>query len=96
MATDSGLQILTNEGWLDVAGGADELIVNAGDALALLARAHGHRLPSTVHRVVNGDGGRRISAPFFGHVNRAFVLDQATGLTEGEFLDQRLKEIIAK
>jgi isopenicillin N synthase-like dioxygenase len=95
-ATGSGLQILADEGWADVAGESDELIANAGDALALLARAHGHHLPSTVHRVVNGNGGRRISAPFFGHVHRAFVLDPATGLTEGAFLDQRLKEIIAK
>jgi isopenicillin N synthase-like dioxygenase len=95
-ATGSGLQILTNDGWMDVAGEPDELIVNAGDALALLARAHGHHLPSTVHRVVNGNGRRRISAPFFGHVHRAFVLDPVSGLTEGAFLDRRLSEIIAK
>ena len=95
-ATGSGLQILADKGWTEVAGEPDELIVNAGDALALLARAHGQHLPSTVHRVVNGDGGRRISAPFFGHVQRAFVLDPASGLTEGAFLDQRLNEIIAK
>jgi isopenicillin N synthase-like dioxygenase len=95
-ARGSGLQILTDKGWTDVGGDPDELIVNAGDALDLVARAQGHQLPSTVHRVVNGNGGRRISAPFFGHVNRAYVLDPATGLTEGEFLDQRLKEIIAK
>ena len=96
MATVSGLQILARGGWIDVAGDPDELIVNAGDALALLARSHGHQLPSTVHRVVNGSGARRISAPFFGHVHRAFVLDPASGLTEGAFLDQRLKEIIRK
>jgi isopenicillin N synthase-like dioxygenase len=95
-ATGSGLEILTDEVWTDVAGEPDELIVNAGDALELLARAHGHHLPSTVHRVVNGNRGRRISAPFFGHVNRDYVLDPATGLTEGAFLDQRLNEIIAK
>jgi isopenicillin N synthase-like dioxygenase len=95
-ATGWGLEILTDQGWTDVAADPDELIVNAGDALELLARAHGHHLPSTVHRVVNGNGGRRISAPFFGHVNRAFVLDPASGLTEGAFLDQRLAEIITK
>jgi isopenicillin N synthase-like dioxygenase len=95
-ATNAGLQIRTNDGGIDVAGDADELIVNAGDALELLARAHGHRLPSTVHRVVNANGKRRISAPFFGHVRREFVLDPASGLTEGEFLDRRLKEIIGK
>ena len=95
-ATGSGLQIRTDEGWLDVAGDAEELIVNAGDALELLARSHGHHLPSTVHRVMNCDGQRRISAPFFGHVHRAFVLDPTSGLTEGAFLDQRLAEIIAK
>jgi isopenicillin N synthase-like dioxygenase len=93
-ATDPGLQILTNERWVDVGGEPDELIVNAGDALTLVARAHGQQLPSTVHRVVNGSGARRISAPFFGHVLRSFVLDPSTGITEGEFLDQRLKEII--
>jgi len=93
-ATDSGLQIQTNKGWVDVGGEPDELIVNAGDALAIVARAHGHHLPSTVHRVVNGTGARRISAPFFGHVHREFVLDFASGLTEGEFLDRRLEEII--
>lgn len=95
-ATGSGLEILGENGWLGVGGDPDELIVNAGDALELLARAHGHRLPSTVHRVVNGTCERRISAPFFGHVHRAFVLDPATGLTEGAFLDQRLNEIIGK
>jgi isopenicillin N synthase-like dioxygenase len=95
-ATGSGLQIRSDTDWIDVAAGADELIVNAGDALELLARAHGHHLPSTVHRVVNENGNRRISAPFFGHVHRAFVLDPATGLTEGKLLDQRLNEIIAK
>jgi isopenicillin N synthase-like dioxygenase len=95
IATGYGLQIQTTEGWTDVGGDPDELIVNAGDALALLATAGGHDLPSTAHRVVNGDGKRRISAPFFGHVNRAFVLDPATGQTEGEFLDRRLAEIIA-
>jgi isopenicillin N synthase-like dioxygenase len=95
-ATGSGLQILGDDGWTDVAGDPDELIVNAGDALALLARAQGQHLPSTVHRVVNANGRRRISAPFFGHVHRAFVLDPASGLTEGAFLDQRLNEIIAK
>jgi isopenicillin N synthase-like dioxygenase len=79
-----------------VGGEPDELIVNAGDALALVAIAHGHHLPSTVHRVVNGTGARRISAPFFGHVQRGFVLDPASGLTEGRFLDQRLREIIRK
>ena len=93
-ATGAGLQILSDAGWIDVAAAADELIVNAGDALELLARAHGHDLPSTVHRVVNDSGERRISAPFFGHVHRNFVLDPASGLTEGEFLDRRLNEII--
>lgn len=95
-ATGSGLQIHSDGGWTDVAAKADELIVNAGDALEILARAHGHCLPSTVHRVVNNNSGRRISAPFFGHVHRSFVLDPASGLTEGAFLDQRLNEIIAK
>ncbi len=95
-ATGSGLEIRTEGGWVDVAAEPDELIVNAGDALELLARAQGHRLPSTVHRVVNSNGQRRISAPFFGHVHRDFVLDPSTGMTEGAFLDQRLKEIIAK
>ena len=95
-ATDTGLQILTNEEWVDVGGEPDELIVNAGDALSLVAQAYGHHFPSTVHRVVNGTGARRISAPFFGHVHRAFVLDPASGLTEGEFLDRRLREIIGK
>jgi isopenicillin N synthase-like dioxygenase len=95
-ATGSGLEILADGAWTDVAADADELIVNAGDALEVLASAHGHHLPSTVHRVVNGNRGRRISAPYFGHVNRAFILDPATGLTEGAFLDQRLNEIIAK
>ncbi|MBS0262535.1 MAG: isopenicillin N synthase family oxygenase [Planctomycetes bacterium] len=93
-ATAAGLQIRTAAGWADVLGGPDELIVNCGDALELLARAQGHRLPSTVHRVVNGDGRRRISAPFFCHVRRDFVLDPGTGETEGAFLDRRLAEII--
>jgi len=32
------------------------------------------------------------TAPCFGHVHRGFVLEPATGLTEGEFLDRRLAE----
>jgi isopenicillin N synthase-like dioxygenase len=95
-ATNSGLQIRTDAGWADVAGAPDELIVNAGDALELLANSQGHHLPSTIHQVVNSNGDRRISAPFFGHVHREFVLDPETGLTEGAFLDRRLAEIIGK
>jgi isopenicillin N synthase-like dioxygenase len=63
---EPGLQVLTDSGWIDVEPVDDGLIVNLGD---LLARWTNDRWRSTMHRVVAGDGGRRLSIPFFHNAN---------------------------
>ena len=66
----------------------DAIIVNAGDML----QAYDRRFRSATHRVRNLPG-RRFSIPHFVHPRSEIVLDAATGLTAGEYLDQRLRAI---
>lgn len=91
-ATAAGLEILTREGeWLPVVNPPDAIIVNAGDMLQLLTKK---RIPSTTHRVTNGDGsGERYSIPFFVHPRSEVVLSEEPRVTAGEYLTQRLIEI---
>jgi isopenicillin N synthase-like dioxygenase len=91
-ATAAGLEILTRDGsWLAVDNPPDAIIVNAGDMLQLLTK---RRIPSTTHRVVNGDGsGERYSIPFFVHPRSEVVLSEEPLVTAGQYLNQRLEEI---
>lgn len=88
-ATASGLEVKTHDGtWVAVDNPPDAIIVNSGDML----KAHTFgRIPSTTHRVVNGDGGVRYSIPFFVHPRPEVQLTPE--LTAGQYLRQRLIEI---
>lgn len=67
-ATDSGLEILTEENeWRTVHAVEGEIVVDVGD---MLARMTNNNLPATTHRVVASDKERatsRYSLPFFAH-----------------------------
>lgn len=105
-ATDSGLQLLDkNDEWQDVQTGADEIVVDTGDMMALLT---GNTLPSTVHRVINPDANTpdnsskaRYSMPFFLHPHSNAMLEclphfentnKANAISAGDFLHKRLRE----
>ena len=105
-ATDSGLQLLDkNNEWQDVHTGADEIVVDTGDMMALLT---GNTLPSTVHRVINPDANNanstskaRYSMPFFLHPHSNALLEclpqfenteNSSSISAGNFLQQRLRE----
>lgn len=68
-AEEAGLQLLGRDGiWRDIAVPPGALVCNIGD---MLQRLTNHRLPSTMHRVVNPVPARRhlprYSTPFFLH-----------------------------
>ncbi len=88
-ATASGLEVKTRDGeWIAVDNPPNAIIVNSGDMLKAYTAG---RIPSTTHRVVNGDGGERYSIPFFVHPRSEVQLTQT--LTAGQYLHQRLVEI---
>tara|TARA_Y100000034_G_scaffold136636_1_gene214279 strand:+ start:3042 stop:3923 length:882 start_codon:yes stop_codon:yes gene_type:complete len=101
-AEGKGLQILTREGdWIDVETKKGEIVVDVGD---MLSRITNNLLPSTTHRVVNGDQkeNSRYSMPFFCHPNPEAILSVIDHLKDGneeqdikanDFLNQRLREI---
>ncbi|MFT6092699.1 MAG: isopenicillin N synthase-like dioxygenase [Pseudohongiellaceae bacterium] len=103
-ATDSGLELLDNDGkWLAVESGPNEIVLDTGD---MMSRLTNELLPSTVHRVVNPhkQDKSRYSMPFFLHPHSKAdlsCLPQCLGesgakyppITAGEFLQQRLEEI---
>ena len=89
-ATASGLQVKTRDGeWIAVDNPPNAIIVNSGDMLKAFTEG---RIPSTTHRVVNGDGsGARYSIPFFVHPRTEVQLTPE--LTAGQYLRKRLIEI---
>ncbi len=61
--TTSGLQVETDQGWIDAEPVAGTFVVNIGELLELATDGY---LKATVHRVVSpGPGKDRISAAFF-------------------------------
>jgi isopenicillin N synthase-like dioxygenase len=61
--SQSGLQVDTPQGWIDVVPRAGTLVVNIGEALELASDGY---LRATLHRVVSPQAGReRLSAAFF-------------------------------
>lgn len=106
-ATESGLELLTNQGeWLAIEALEGQIVADVGD---MLSRATNQVLPATTHRVVNPTGDSasrdRYSIPFFVHpypscdlsVMDAFITDDRPArfepITAQEFLDERLREI---
>lgn len=103
-ASASGLELLDRDGkWLRVETDPENLIVDAGDMLAL---ATNDVIPATTHRVVNSLGSAttsRYSMPFFMHPHADAVLSciescrgkgaKYADITADAFLKERLKEI---
>jgi isopenicillin N synthase-like dioxygenase len=106
-ASAGGLQLLNTENeWLDIVPGEDEIVINVGD---MLQRLTNNYLRSTTHRVVNPPKSEwhkpRLSIPFFLHPKSNMKLDcldfcvtedrplQYEPTTAGEYLDERLREI---
>jgi len=106
-ASAGGLQLLnTNDEWLDITPGEDEIVINVGD---MLQRLTNNYLKSTTHRVVNPPKEQwhvpRLSIPFFLHPKANMDLSclgeciteerplQYEPITAGQYLDERLREI---
>lgn len=90
-ASAPGLQVKDSKGnWHDVPTEENSIVVNIGDMLQL---ASSGRYRSTTHRVINPNNSRsdRVSMPLFVHPHSNTIL--ADGVTAGQFLDQRIKEI---
>ncbi len=106
-ASAGGLQLLnTEDEWLDIVPGEDEIVINVGD---MLQRLTNNYLISTTHRVVNPPKSEwhkpRLSIPFFLHPKSDMRLDcldfcvteerplQYEPTSAREYLDERLREI---
>lgn len=105
-ASAGGLQILSNEEWLPITPGENEIVINVGDMLQRLTNDY---LKSTTHRVVNPPRDLwhlpRLSIPFFLHPRHDVdltCLEQCVTeerplayepITAGEYLNERLREI---
>ncbi len=106
-ASAEGLELLTRDNeWFPVKAHGEDLVVNVGD---MLQRLTNNKLKSTTHRVVNPAPElmkySRYSVPFFLHPQSGMDLNcldscidadhptRYTGITAGEYLDERLREI---
>jgi isopenicillin N synthase-like dioxygenase len=92
-ATAAGLEVKDTSGkWHSVPCDPGSIAINAGDMLQLASQGF---YKSTTHRVVNPVGTDaklpRYSMPLFLHPRSDVVL--ADGITSGQYLGQRLKEI---
>ncbi len=106
-ASAGGLQLLNKDDvWMPITPEEDEIVINVGD---MLQRLTNNYLKSTTHRVVNPPKEKwhmpRLSIPFFLHPRSNMDLTcldncisdenplQYEGITAGEYLDERLREI---
>jgi isopenicillin N synthase-like dioxygenase len=102
-ATDSGLELLDNDGsWLAVDSKPGQIVVDTGD---MMSRITNDVLPATIHRVVNpdNDSSARFSMPFFVHPHPEATLEclpscigdgaKYPPVNAQEFLFQRLEKI---
>ena len=104
-ASETGLEILTDEGWLPIEANYDYLIVDTGD---MLSRITNDEYKATTHRVVNPSdkNNRRFSMPFFCHPNPKSTLkcikscvgdgEKYQPINANDLLNERLKEINLK
>jgi isopenicillin N synthase-like dioxygenase len=76
-----GLEVFVDGVWHPVDPVPGAFVVNIGD---LMARWTNDRWISTLHRVRNGDGARRISLPFFCQPNYDTVIECLPTCTEGD------------
>jgi isopenicillin N synthase-like dioxygenase len=74
--TCGGLQVRTDEGWIDVPPIEGTLVCNVGD---MLERLTGGRFVSAPHRVVNRSGAERLSFPLFYDPDFDAVMTPAVG-----------------
>jgi isopenicillin N synthase-like dioxygenase len=96
-AEEAGLEILLADGgWLPIAAGAGELVVNVGD---MLQRLTNYRLRSTTHRVRNPPperrGYSRYAMPFFLHFRPDFLIETLPGCVDAERPDRFPEPILA-
>ena len=103
-ATERGLQVQTDTGWIDAVPPPEHAIINTG---MMLARISNDAIPSGVHRVVAVDGqsGDRLSMVQFCHPTPWTVLGPVASMVDadrpqhfgaieaGDLLDQVLYEI---
>jgi isopenicillin N synthase-like dioxygenase len=96
-AEEGGLQLLTADGdWLSVTPPEGALVINVGD---MLERLTNHRLPSTIHRVLNPPPERRhvprYSMPFFLHLASDFLIETLPGCIDAAHPDRYPRPITA-
>jgi isopenicillin N synthase-like dioxygenase len=96
-AEEAGLQLLDRDGnWLAIDPPRGALVVNVGD---MLQRLTNHVLPSTTHRVVNPEPGRRGSArysmPYFLHLASDFPIVTLPGCVSTAHPDRYPRSITA-
>jgi isopenicillin N synthase-like dioxygenase len=96
-AEEGGLQLLTREGsWLSITPPEGALVINVGD---MLERLTNHRLPSTIHRVLNPPPERRhvprYSMPFFLHLASDFRIQTLPQCIDAAHPDRYPEPILA-
>lgn len=96
-AEEGGLQLLTADGdWLSVTPPEGALVINVGD---MLERLTNHRLPSTIHRVLNPPPERRhiprYSMPFFLHLASDFKIETLPQCVDAAHPDRYPQPILA-
>ncbi len=96
-AEEGGLQLLTRDNeWLAVTPPEGAVVVNVGD---MLERLTNHRLPSTIHRVLNPPPERRhiprYSMPFFLHLASDFEIATLPQCIDADHPDRYPQPILA-
>ncbi len=93
-ASSAGLQVKALDGtWIDAPLEPGSIVCNVGDQLQM---ASAGRYKSTTHRVVNASDSTsdRLSFPLFLHAHSSIELQP--GFTAGQYLAQRLAQIMKK
>lgn len=75
----AGLQILSDDGWFDVAQEPESFVVNAGDTLRAWSN---HRFRSTRHRAINLNNVDRYAIPYFFDPRADTLIDPLPGCVD--------------